>query len=354
MINSICIVRLSALGDVLMLVPLVRTLQANLPTAKITWIISNPAYELVAGLEGVEFIIINKPNGLRDYWQLSKLLRGRRFDVLLAAQASFRANLVYPFIRSPRKIGYDRLRAKDGHHWFINEKIAPGKDHTLEGFLKFSQVLGCKEMKIAWDLPISIEDANWACTQRRSASPLLLVNAAASKPERSWPAERYIQVIKAVKHRWHAEVILTGGPGSYDRYLADTILKAVPCGDLVGKTKPKQLLALIRQADVLLCPDTGPAHMAAAVNTPVVALHAVTSAEVSGPYPFKHLAVDCYSEAIVKVLRKTAASNIWGTHVHGEDTMKLVTVAAVMEKLALVFNTLLQDDQTPSLQPQVL
>ena len=65
MINSICIVRLSALGDVLMLVPLVRTLQANLPHASITWIISRPAYDLVEGIEGVEFIVIDKPNNLK-------------------------------------------------------------------------------------------------------------------------------------------------------------------------------------------------------------------------------------------------------------------------------------------------
>ena len=58
MIKSICIVRLSALGDVLMLVPLVRLLQARLPNASLTWVISRPAYDLVEGMDGIEFIII--------------------------------------------------------------------------------------------------------------------------------------------------------------------------------------------------------------------------------------------------------------------------------------------------------
>ena len=61
-ITSICIVRLSALGDVLMVVPLIRTLQARFPKASITWVISRPAYDLVEGLDGVEFIVIKKPN----------------------------------------------------------------------------------------------------------------------------------------------------------------------------------------------------------------------------------------------------------------------------------------------------
>src|SRR5690349_3539238 len=138
MIKSICVVRLSALGDVLMLVPLIRTLQDNLPHVTITWVISRPAYDLVEGMEGVKFIIIDKPKSLKDYWQFKKQLSGQTFDVLLATQASFRANLLYFFISAKRKIGYDSLRAKDGHHWFINEKITPGNDHTLEGFLKFA------------------------------------------------------------------------------------------------------------------------------------------------------------------------------------------------------------------------
>src|SRR5688500_12397756 len=97
-IQSLCLVRLSALGDVLMFVPMVRILQKNFPEATITWIISRPAYDLVEGMEGVEFIVIAKPNNIADYWRFKKQLKGRKFDVLLAAQASFRANLLYPLI----------------------------------------------------------------------------------------------------------------------------------------------------------------------------------------------------------------------------------------------------------------
>ncbi|MCC5013441.1 MULTISPECIES: glycosyltransferase family 9 protein [unclassified Legionella] len=338
MIKSICIVRLSALGDVLMLVPLIRLLQAKLPDAALTWVISRPAYDLVEGMDGVEFIVINKPNNLADYWHFKKTLAGRKFDVLLAAQASFRANLLYPLIRATRKIGYDKLRAKDGHGWFISETIKPGHDHTLDGFLKFAEVLGLEQSGLRWDLPIGEADYEWARAHLPTQRPILLVNPAASKPERSWLVERYIDVIKEAIKRWRVQVVLTGGPGEYDRELADAIIKEVPCIDLVGKTKPKQLLAVISQAQALLCPDTGPSHMAAAVGTPVVALHAVTSSSVSGPYTYRHLAVDCYPEAVTTILKKTPETNVWGTHAHGEDTMKLVKVDAVLAKLAEVFD----------------
>ncbi|WP_447530721.1 glycosyltransferase family 9 protein, partial [Legionella pneumophila] len=72
MIKSICVIRLSALGDVLMLVPLIRTLQNKLPNAQLTWIISKPAFYLVEGMEGVEFIVIDKPKTLADYWRFRK------------------------------------------------------------------------------------------------------------------------------------------------------------------------------------------------------------------------------------------------------------------------------------------
>lgn len=337
MIKSICVVRLSALGDVLMAVPLIRTLQSNFPQARITWVISRPAYDLVENMDGVEFVVIPKPDTLRDYWRFRKQMRDRTFDVLLAIQSSFRANLLYPLIKARRKIGYDRLRAKDGHALFVGETITPGDDHTLDGFLRFADALGVSTRDIRWDLPISEQDDHWARQQLLSQGPILLVNPAASKPERSWPVERYVAVIQEVQRRWSVQVVLTGGPGAYDRQLADAILQQVQCLDLVGKTRPKQLLAVIKLGQAMLCPDTGPSHMAAAVGTPVVALHAVTSSQVSGPYPFRHLAVDCYPQAVVDILGKTEETNVWGTHAHGADTMKLVPVDAVLDKLETVF-----------------
>ena len=324
-----------------MLVPLVRTLQAAWPNVKLTWVISRPAFDLVEGMDGVEFIVIDKPNSLMDYWRFKRQMRHRSFDVLLAVQASLRANLLYACIRAARKIGYDSIRAKDGHAWFIDEAIAPGRDHTLDGFLRFADALGIHEKQIRWDLPIQDEDLAWARAHLASIThPILLVNAAASKPERSWPVARYIETIQHMQSRWHASVILIGGPGSYDKALGEDIAKAVTVINLIGKSRPKQLLALISMADVLLCPDTGPSHMAAAVATPVVALHAVTSSDVSGPYPYRHLSVDWYSEAVTTILKKTPETNIWGTHAHGEDTMKLVEVSAVIERLDQVFSLL--------------
>lgn len=326
--ERICIVRLSALGDVLMIVPLVRTLQAHFPHVQITWIISELAYALVEGMQGVEFFVLEKPKTLRDYWRFRQQFKNKHFDVLLAAQASLRANLLYPWIKADRKIGYDKLRAKDLHGLFVTETITPGNDHTLESFLKFAAPLGVQQPALLWDLPIREEDYQWAA-EHRPKHRFIVVNPAASKPERSWLSSRYVEVILYLQQKGF-EIALTGGPGAYDRILADQILSQVACHDLVGKTKPRQLLALISQAQCVLCPDTGPSHMASAVDTPVVALHAVTNPGVSGPYRSLKNVVNRYPEAVRLLLHKQPEKLQWGTHVHDEQAMSLIQVEDVI------------------------
>ncbi|WP_058533321.1 glycosyltransferase family 9 protein [Legionella saoudiensis] len=338
MIDSICIVRLSALGDVLMAVPLIRTLQASLPHAQLTWIISRPAFDLVEGMDGVEFIVIDKPHRLVDYWRFKKQMSGRVFDVLLAPQASLRTNFLYPFIKAKRKIGYDDHRANDAHGWFVNERITPGFEHTLDGFLKFAEALGIKERVIRWDLPITPADYEWAEQQLPKNRPILVINPAASKPERSWPVARYIEVLRQAQAKWQVQVVITGGPGDFDKQLAEQILQEIPAINLTGKTKPKQLLALISKATAVLCPDTGPSHMSTAVNTPVIALHAVTNPLISGPYLFQHLVVNRYPEAAEKILGSASIEDVWGQHVHGEESMQLISVDEVMKKLSEVLS----------------
>ncbi|MCH9756181.1 MAG: glycosyltransferase family 9 protein [Gammaproteobacteria bacterium] len=323
-----------------MFVPLVRALQRHYPKAKLTWVISPLAYSLVEHIEDIEFIVLDKPKSLLDYWRFKRRLKGRRFDVLLAAQASFRANCLYPCIRATRKIGYDKARANDGHRWFVRETIQPGRDHTLEGFLKFAAPLGVTHAPPVWNLPVDEASYAWARSKIRSKDrPVLVINPAASKAERSWFAASYIEVIQFVLSRWEIQVILIGGPGAQDKVLGDAIAAAVPVTNLIGQSAPKQLLALIDLATLVLCPDTGPSHMAAAMGTPVIALHAVTNVDISGPYTSRELAVNAYPLAL-KRIHQSVDSVAWGTQVHESWAMTLVSTEMVMARLNLFLSQL--------------
>ncbi len=168
----------------------------------------------------------------------------------------------------------------------------------------------------------------------------MLVNPVASKLERTWLVERYIKVIQHVIERWQAHVILIGGPFEQDKSYGDQIVAQVPVTNLIGQTRPKQLLALMREADLLLCPDTGPSHMSTAVGTPVVALHAVTPSCQSGPYLYQDWCVDVYDTAIQQVFNKPSSEVPWGTRARCPDTMKLVTVDKVLKAIDAAFSCL--------------
>lgn len=318
-----------------MTLPLVRTLQRDFPDATLTWIISKPAYYLVEGLENIEFIVIDKPKSISDYWALRQKFSSHSFDVLLAAQASLRTNLIYPLIKAKRKIGYDKRRAKDLHRLFVDESILPGCDHTLEALGKFAQALGAGPLKVAFDLPIGETEKQWA-EERVNHHPTVVINPAASKPERCWLTDRYRDVIVYLLEKKGAQVILTGGPAPQEQELAKDIAEGLNVINLVGKTHPKQLAALIGKADVLLCPDTGPSHMGAAMGTPVIALHAVTNPLISGPYTSLSSVINYYPEAILQVYQRPAHELVWGTQAHDDQVMGLIQVdevIAAIEKL---------------------
>ena len=109
--RHICLLRLSALGDVTHVVPLVRTLRAAWPGVALSWIIGKGEHKLLAGLEGVEFVEYDKSSGFHGMRALGRSLRASRprgFDALLQMQVAARANLLSAFVPARLRVGYDR------------------------------------------------------------------------------------------------------------------------------------------------------------------------------------------------------------------------------------------------------
>lgn len=338
-IHDIVIVRLSALGDVTLLLPVIESLKRALPHVRITWITGVMAYSLLEGVAGVEFVVFDKAKGLAAYRELRQKLRGRRFDALLALQASWRANFIYPLIDAPLKIGFDRERARDGQWLFTNRRIGFAREHLLDSFFAFLAALGIGERVLQWRLPITEDERAWASLRvARANAPVLAVNPGASKEEREWPVARWIEVIQTAQQRWGAQVILTGGPGARERAVGAAIAAAVPHNltNLIGQTTPKQFAALLERCDCLLAPDTGPVHIACAVGTPVVGLYAVAPPELSGPYLYPELVVNRFPDAVREILGVDPTAAKWTTRVHGNEAMRLIQVSDVLAKVATV------------------
>jgi heptosyltransferase I len=340
--KNIAFFRLSALGDVVLAIPMIRALQKAWPDCRITWITSSAVYPLLEGLEGVEFLVIKKPQKIKDYLSLRKLFKQYEFDILIAAQASFRTNLIYPHINAKRKIGFDNGRAKDLHSWFVKEQIPPANEHLAEGFMGFAKYLGADTPQVKqdfdWQLYTSEEDQSWAKDTRKKPK-YMAINAAASKAERTWKAKHYAQLIDAAVEKYDCQVVLTGGPAANEIQLAQEIesLAKSNIDNLVGKTKHKQIAALLGEVDCLIAPDTGPAHIAVAMKTPVIGLYAVARSGLSGPYQNPDYTVDAYPQAVEKYLGKSFSEAGWHERVHHADAMDLITVEAVLQRVQQIF-----------------
>jgi len=153
--DSVCILRLSALGDVTHMIPVVRSLQKYWPNTKLTWIIGKNEAKLVSDLPGINFIIFDKSNAFASYRTLAKQVKNCTFDVLICAQVSLRANIISSLIPAKRKLGYDKARAKDLHTLFIDESIpAKSQQHVLDSFFSFFEYLGLNERELTWNYSI--------------------------------------------------------------------------------------------------------------------------------------------------------------------------------------------------------
>jgi heptosyltransferase I len=331
---SICLLRTSAIGDVTHVVPLVRTLQQARPDTSLTWIVGKLERKLVGDLTGVEFVTFDKAAGWAGMRAVHATLRGRRFDALLQMQVALRSNLLSLGIKANKRVGYDHARSKDLHGLVINERIpARTGEHVLDAIGSFCEPLGLKQTQVRWDIPIPEEAHAWAAEQLPGDTPTLLVSPTSSHALRNWRPERYAAMMDhAAARGWR--VALVGGPSAGERKMADAVLahcQREPL-DLTGKDTLKKLLALLSRASLLLTPDSGPMHMANAVGTKVLGLHAASNPDRSGPYSDRRWCVNKYDEAARKYLGKPASDIPWGSKIERPGVMDLIGVDEVVER----------------------
>ncbi len=319
------------------MLPLVHRIREYKPNAAITWIIGKFEAKLVGDLPGVEFIAVDKNAGLVAVWrELRERLRGRQFDALLLCQLSARANLLSTAIHTRRRIGFDAAKSKEGHGLFINERItrASGR-HVLDTLYRFGDALGLPELPKRWDIPVSAADHAFAEQHLPGDQPTLAISPCSSHVLRNWQVDRYARVAEHAMHRHGMRVMLCGGPSTLERYTGAQIEAACrePLINLIGRDTLKQACAVLARATAVLTPDAGPMHIANAMGTPVLGLHAATDSARSGPYSDLRWTVDCYEAAAQKFLGKPASTLPWGKRVEFPGVMDLIEVDAVNARL---------------------
>ena len=341
--ESICIVRLSHIGDTCHALAVVRAIQDTWPETRLTWIIGRTEAGLMADIPGIEFIIFDKRKGRAAYREVRSRLGDRKFDIALCMHASMRANRMYRYIDAPVRLGFDFKRARDFQWLFTNERIkAVTGQHVLDGMMGFARHIGVPERDLRWDIPLSSAQREIALEHTSGGEPVLLISPCSTQRARNfrnWSAENYAAAANHAQQKFGSRIVLTGGSTDLESEYCNTIARL--CGpnlvNLAGKTNLKELLALIEAADAVICPDSGPAHMATAVGTPVIGLYATSNPDRSGPYLSRHLVVNAYPEATGRYLGKTPEQLRWGQRVRDPGAMDLIRLRDVNSRIDQVF-----------------
>jgi heptosyltransferase I len=345
---NIGIIRLSAVGDIILCASAVNAIANSFPLARITWFTAPWVSELFKFPEHVDIIATKKPQQFRDYWQFYQQQQGTQsqkrapqFDILLAMQASLRVNLLLPLMRSKHILGFDKTRGREGHQFFIDQAIPYQDNHLLDGFLQFlTQMERPLPTEMSWPIHLNHQTQEWAERQLPDSTRWIAINLRASKAERNWPLPHFQQLISELLHSYDdLSIVLTGGNTQDEQQSALKILHALNQQHLahrllnqVGRTTLPQLAALLSRCCCLIAPDTGPVHLARAVNTPVVGLYAVARSQLTGPYQALEHCMDVYDQAVTQLTKKSAHQVPWHFRVHDESAMSLISVEAVKAK----------------------
>ncbi len=331
--NALCILRLSAIGDVCNAIAAVQAIEKQWPTTKITWIAGKAEAALLTPLlPNVQVISFDKKQGVKGMLTIWKTLKHIHFDALLHMQTAIRASLISLGIKATYRLGFDKERVSDLQQFFTNIKVpSPNSPHVLDGFMAFTHTLGIAPVAPSWEITLSDQDAEWA-KATLGESPSVILAPAASKAFKNWTIDGYVGLVEHM-HAQGFRVFLVGGPSPLEIEIGAQIeTKAnVPVDNLIGKTSLLQLIALEKFTQVVIAPDSGPAHLANAVNTPVMGLYAHHNPARTGPYNWRNYVVSAYEKGIQQEHPDT--TNLpWRTRVKNPDAMQKITLEQVITR----------------------
>ncbi len=344
---EICIVMLSALGDAVHVLPVVTALKRAWPETRITWLIQPVPFRLVQDHPAVDrFVVFQRRKGPAAWRSFRDAARGLkrgledsgdagpgrgRFDLLLALQVYAKAGILTALTPADVKLGFDRARARDLNWLVTNDRIPPHPtQHVQDQYFEFIEYLGIDPEPVEWNVPIS--DADRAAQRAFFDGldrPAAAIVVGTSKPEKNWAPERYARVLEALESDFGLRPVIVGGPSSVERELADAILAKTEARvvDALGDDL-RRLVWSLDGASLVISPDTGPLHLARALDTPVVGLYGYTNPKRYGPYrKYEELVVDGYA--------RHPGEEYAPSMEYRPEGMGRVTVDAVLEKVAL-------------------
>ena len=299
--KDIIIVMMSAVGDAVHVLPVVNALKRANPSCRISWILQPGPAALVANHPAVdEIIIFDRSLGFGGFLDLRRKLARRRWDLLLNLQVYLKAGIVTLLVEAERKLGFDRSRARDLNWIFTNLKIPRRPvQHVQDQYFEFLEALGVSPEPVQWNLGPTEEERVWQGDfVRRVDGEYAALVVATSKAEKDWFPDRWAQTIDHLWNEYGVKSVLVGGTTKREIEAREAIMA-------LSRHKPfdalgsglRNLVSIADGSTLVISPDTGPLHIAVALDKPVISLLGYTNPKRTGPYnKFRDLMIDAYGE----------------------------------------------------------
>jgi len=305
--RSILIVKLSAIGDVIQTLPMVEALKKRYPLASIDWLVEEDASSLLFGHPTLDRIIVSRRKSwlkrlfkkgefrrtLKEMGKFLRELRSRRYDMVIDNHGILKSGLLVVLARGRRKIGFRPSAgiAEEGNYLFTNERYRPLsiERHALDRYLDLVSQMGVPVDGATLEFPVPAELREKAENLLRRngffSRPLVVIHPMAKWETKQWPLDNFAGLISALVEK-SASVVVSGSPQDVEPVMeilnrAGRDRKVL---NLAGRTSLKELAGIFSLADLVVTPDTGPMHLAAAVNAPLIALFGPTAPWRTGPY----------------------------------------------------------------------
>jgi heptosyltransferase-1 len=281
--ERILIIRLSAIGDVVMASPLIRAFKRTWPEAKISWMVEDTSKPVLEANPDLDELIVWPRSRWREmirdkqFFTLAreslgfvKDLKKRGFDMAVDAQGLLKSGLWAYLSKAPVRIG---IGSKEGSRYFMTRVVdrTGSSDRISSQYLLLAEAMGLDTNTFDMEVALTPEAELYGARFVSSLpSPYVVLSPFTTRPQKHWFQERWAEIGYRITSDFGLSVVLLGGPG--DRQASEEILPEESPGlvNLTGKTNLQEAAAVIKRASLLIGVDTGLTHMGYALGVPTV------------------------------------------------------------------------------------
>ena len=296
--QRILIIKLSSLGDIVHTLPAVAALRKRFSSSHVSWLVKSQWASILEGNSDVDELL-SIDACWRTWARLIRDLRQRQFDLVLDFQGLFRTGFLGLLSGATMRVGF--ARAREGASWMYTHRVSlPGEHesswrllamHAVDRNLAIAGFLGADISQPIFHLPGLAEDEQFIRGLLQGAdvednTQLIALAPWSRSALKTWPLSRFVELAEKLMGSPTVRVVVLGGPSEFASANEFRRLQSQGLINLVGKLSLRQLPVLLRRMNLVIGNDSSLIHLAAGVETSVLAIFGPTEPQATGPYPF--------------------------------------------------------------------